>query len=124
MTKFIQALFDLKLVSQDSFNQMKTMKGGEGMGMEPFMFAGRTLYGHTGGSGSSGAWLAYYPEERLAFSYTTNAKIYPVSNIVNGVSKFTGIGRFRSPPSTRSTSDRKFWTATSECIRIRRPPQN
>jgi D-alanyl-D-alanine carboxypeptidase len=73
MTKFIQALFDLKLVSQDSFSQMKTMKDGEGMGMEPFTFAGRTLYGHTGGSGSSGAWLAYYPEERLAFSNTTNA---------------------------------------------------
>jgi CubicO group peptidase (beta-lactamase class C family) len=85
MTKFIQALFDLKLVSQDSFNQMKTMVDGEGMGMEPFSFAGRTLYGHTGGSGSSGAWLAYYPEERLAFAYTTNAKIYPVSNIVSGV---------------------------------------
>jgi len=85
MTKFIQALFDLKLVSQDSFNQMKTLKDGEGMGMEPFTFAGRTLYGHTGGSGSSGAWLAYYPEERLAFAYTTNAKIYPVSNIVSGV---------------------------------------
>jgi len=85
MTKFIQALFDLKIVSQDSFNQMKTLKDGEGMGMEPFTFAGRTLYGHTGGSGSSGAWLAYYPEERLAFAYTTNAKIYPVSNIVSGV---------------------------------------
>jgi CubicO group peptidase (beta-lactamase class C family) len=80
-----QALFDLKLVSEDSFNQMKTMKDGEGMGMEPFSFAGKTLYGHTGGSGSSGAWLAYYPEERLAFAYTTNAKIYPVSNIVSGV---------------------------------------
>jgi CubicO group peptidase (beta-lactamase class C family) len=85
MTKFIQALFDLKLVSQDSFNQMKTMKDGEGMGMEPFSFAGKTLYGHTGGSGSSGAWLAYFPEERLAFAYTTNAKIYPVSDIVSGV---------------------------------------
>jgi len=85
MTKFIQALFDLKLVSQDSFNHMKTMKDGEGMGMESFTFAGRTLYGHTGGSGSSGAWLAYDPEERLAFAYTTNAKIYPVSNIVSGV---------------------------------------
>jgi len=85
MTKFIQALFDLKLVSEDSFNQMKTMRDGEGMGMEPFSFAGRTLYGHTGGSGSSGAWLAYFPEERLAFAYTTNAKIYPVSNIVSGV---------------------------------------
>ena len=85
MTKFIQALFDLKLVSADSFNQMKTLKDGEGMGMEPFSFAGRTLYGHTGGSGSSGAWLAYDPEARLAFAYTTNAKIYPVSNIVSGV---------------------------------------
>jgi len=85
MTKFIQALFDLKLVSEASFNQMKTMKDGEGMGMEPFSFAGKTLYGHTGGSGSSGAWLAYDPEERLAFAYTTNAKIYSVSNIVSGV---------------------------------------
>jgi CubicO group peptidase (beta-lactamase class C family) len=85
MTKFIQALFDLKLVSQDSLNQMKTMRDGEGMGMEPFSFAGKTLYGHTGGSNSSGAWLAYFPEEKLALAYTTNAKIYTVSNIVSGV---------------------------------------
>jgi len=85
MTKFIQALFDLKLVSLDSLNQMKTMRDGEGMGMEPFSFAGKTLYGHTGGSNSSGAWLAYYPEEKLAFAYTTNAKIYPVRDIVSGI---------------------------------------
>ncbi len=85
MTKFIQALFDLKLVSEASLNHMKTMRDGEGMGMEPFSFAGKTLYGHTGGSSSSGAWLAYYPEEKLALAYTTNAKIYTVSNIVSGV---------------------------------------
>ena len=53
--------------------------------MEPFSFAGKTLYGHTGGSSSSGAWLAYFPDEKLALAYTTNAKIYPVSNIVSGV---------------------------------------
>lgn len=53
--------------------------------MEPFSFAGKTLYGHAGGSFSSGAWLAYFPEERLALAYTTNAKIYPVRNIVSGV---------------------------------------
>src|SRR5262249_2409696 len=85
MAKFIQALFDLKLVSQDSLRQMMTMRDGEGMGMTSFTFAGRTLYGETGGSGSSGAWLAYFPEERLALAYTTNAKIYAVSNIVSGV---------------------------------------
>ena len=85
MTEFIQAVFDLKLVSADSLKQMTTTRDGEGMGMEPFSFAGKTLYGHTGGSGSSGAWLAYYPEEKLALAYTTNMKIYPVVNIVSGV---------------------------------------
>ena len=53
--------------------------------MEPFSFAGKTLYGHTGGSPSSGAWLAYFPDEKLALAYTTNAKIYPVKDIVSGV---------------------------------------
>lgn len=85
MVKFIQGLFDLKLISQNSLDQMKTMIDGEGMGMEPFTFAGKTLYGHTGGSSTSGAWLAYYPEEKLAMAYTTNAKIYSVKDIVNGV---------------------------------------
>jgi len=85
MTKFIQALFDLKLVPPDSLKQMTTMSDGEGMGMEPFSFAGKTLYGHTGGSANSGAWLAYFPDEKLALAYTTNAKIYPVRDIVKGV---------------------------------------
>ena len=53
--------------------------------MEPHMFAGKSGYGHTGGSFSSGAWLTYFPDEKLALAYTTNAKIYPVRNIVSGV---------------------------------------
>jgi len=64
---------------------MKTMRDGEGMGMEPFSFAGRTEYGHTGGSNVSGSWLAYDPEEKLAIAYTTNAKIYPVAELIKGV---------------------------------------
>jgi D-alanyl-D-alanine carboxypeptidase len=84
MTKFIQAVFDLKLVSAESLRLMTTMRDGEGMGMHPFVFAGKTFYGHTGGSGSTGAWLAYYPEEKLALAYTTNMKIYPVVDIVSG----------------------------------------
>lgn len=85
MVKFIQGLFDLKLISQNSLNQMKTMTDDEGMGMEPFTFAGKNMFGHTGGSSTSGAWLAYYPEEKLALAYTTNAKIYPVKDIISGV---------------------------------------
>jgi len=78
MTKFIAALFEGKLVSPGSLKQMTTMRDNEGMGLESFSFAGKTLYGHTGGSNSSGAWLAYFPDEKLALGYTTNAKIYPV----------------------------------------------
>jgi len=53
--------------------------------MVTFTFAGKTFYGHTGGADNYGAWLAYEPEEKLAVAYTTNAKIYPVVNIVSGV---------------------------------------
>jgi D-alanyl-D-alanine carboxypeptidase len=85
MTKFIHALFDLKLVSKSSLTFMMTMRDGEGMGLEPHSFAGKTCYGHTGGSGSSGAWLTYCPEDKLALAYATNMKIYPVKDIVTGI---------------------------------------
>ncbi len=64
---------------------MKTIRDGDGLGMEPFTFAGKTFYGYAGGGDNYGAWLAYLPEEKLALAYTTNAKVYPVVNIVRGV---------------------------------------
>jgi CubicO group peptidase (beta-lactamase class C family) len=86
LVKFIQALFDGKIVSKESLAAMKTIRDGDGFGMmEPFTFAGKTFYGHTGGADNYGAWLAYLPEEKLAVAYTTNAKVYPVVNIVSGV---------------------------------------
>ena len=85
LTTFIQALFDGKLVSQESLDQMKTIRDGEGLGMETFSFDGQTFYGHTGGADNYGAWLSYLPEEKLAVAYTTNAKVYPVKDILSGV---------------------------------------
>jgi D-alanyl-D-alanine carboxypeptidase len=85
LVKFIQALFDGKVVSKESLAFMKTMRDGEGPGLTTFTFAGKTFYGHTGGADNYGAWLAYLPEEKLAVAYTTNAKVYPVGNIVSGV---------------------------------------
>src|SRR5688572_3864417 len=86
LAKFIQALFDGKIVSKENLDQMKKIRDGDGLGlgMEPFTFAGKTFYGHAGGGDNYGAWLAYEPEEKLAVAYTTNAKVYPVVNIVRG----------------------------------------
>jgi D-alanyl-D-alanine carboxypeptidase len=85
LAKFILALFDGKIVSKESLNQMTTIRDGEGLGIVPFTYAGKTFYGGTGGGDNYGSWLVYQPEEKLAVAYTTNAKIYPVANIVSGV---------------------------------------
>ena len=85
LAKFIQALFEGKIIAKKTLDHMKTISEGGGSVMETFTFAGRIFYGHTGGADNYGAWVAYMPEEKLAMAYTTNAKVYPVMNIVNGV---------------------------------------
>ncbi|MES2694449.1 MAG: serine hydrolase domain-containing protein [Verrucomicrobiota bacterium] len=85
LARFIHALFAEKLISPESLTRMKTIRDGEGLGLEPFALGGKTFYGHAGGGDNYGAWLAYLPEEKLAIAYTTNAKVYPVPSIVNGI---------------------------------------
>jgi D-alanyl-D-alanine carboxypeptidase len=85
LTKFIQALFDSKLVSQASLNQMKTIKDGYGLGMFSFpLDAKTTVYGHTGGIDNFNAALFYLPEEKLAIAYTSNGKVYSPNSIILG----------------------------------------
>jgi D-alanyl-D-alanine carboxypeptidase len=98
MAKFIQALFEGKLVSRETLDQMKTMRDGVGFGMITFKLAGKTFYGHGGAADNYGAWLAYEPEEKLAVAYTTNAKMYPVENIVRGVVDIYYHRPFQIPP--------------------------
>ncbi|HEX8285247.1 MAG TPA: serine hydrolase domain-containing protein [Pyrinomonadaceae bacterium] len=81
LTKFIQALFDLKLVSRESLNQMMQNK----MGMFTFPLYDKTLYGHGGGIDGFNSMLVYLPEEKLAVSYISNGMVYPTNNILLGV---------------------------------------
>ncbi len=85
LVKFITALFDGKLISKQSLALMTTMKDDYGFGLGVETWGGKTYYGHTGGAQSYGAWLTYLPEEKLALAYATNAKLYPVKNIIGGV---------------------------------------
>lgn len=86
LARFIHELFGLKLISKENLSLMRTMTDGEGVGMVTFQFSGKTFYGHTGGVDNFGSWLAYLPEEDLAISYATNAKVYPVEDIMKGIS--------------------------------------
>jgi D-alanyl-D-alanine carboxypeptidase len=71
LAKFIQALFDGKLVSKESLKQMKTIRDGEGLGLVTFTYAGKTFYGNTGGGDNYGSWLVYEPEQKLAVAYAS-----------------------------------------------------
>lgn len=93
LIQFIQSLFDGKLVSQNSLNQMKQDK----LGMETFTYNDNTFYGHAGGIDNFGSWLAYQPEEKLVLAYTSNAKVYPVVKIVQGVFDIYGNKPFEVP---------------------------
>jgi hypothetical protein len=64
---------------------MKTIRDDEGLGLVTFTFAGKTFYGNTGGGDNYGSWLMYQPDDKLVVSYTTNAKVHPVKDIIGGV---------------------------------------
>ena len=80
LVKFIQALFDGKLISQESVNQMKN-----GMGMSDLKLGDKTFYGHGGGMDGFRSLLVYLPEEKLAVAFSSNGLVYPAQNILRGV---------------------------------------
>jgi CubicO group peptidase (beta-lactamase class C family) len=85
LTKFIEALFSLKLVSQNSLDQMKTITEGYGMGMFQIPFNTKKAYGHNGGIDGFVSNLAYFPEDNLAIAYCTNGQVYSFNDILIGV---------------------------------------
>jgi CubicO group peptidase (beta-lactamase class C family) len=85
LTRFVNALFSIKLVSQSSLNQMKTLTDGIGMGMFQFPFYDKKAYGHNGGIDGFVSNVAYFPEDSLAVSYCTNGMVYPLNDILIGI---------------------------------------
>lgn len=80
LVKFMQALFDGKLISQENVNQMKN-----GIGMSEEKLGGKTVYGHSGGMDGFSSTVFYLPEEKLAVAYTANAKVYSMGKILSGI---------------------------------------
>ena len=80
LVKFIQALFDGKLISQENVDQMKN-----GIGMSEQKLGGKTVYGHSGSTDGFSSTVFYLPEEKLAVAYTANAKVYSHGKIFSGI---------------------------------------
>lgn len=86
LTKFADALFNFKLVSENSLSKMKTKNGVYGLGIIEYPLHGKKVFGHTGGIDGFNSMLIYSPEDKLSIAYISNGMVYPINDILLGVS--------------------------------------
>lgn len=85
LTKFIDAIFAGKLLSQPSLLSMTTIEKGFGKGIFTMPFGERKFYGHTGGIENFTSTLGYYPKEKLGIALLDNGQGYGMNDIMIGV---------------------------------------
>jgi len=85
LTAFITALFDGKLLNENSLKSMTTMKDGFGLGTFKIPFYERSAFGHNGGIDGFSSSLAYFPDEKVAIAFCSNGMNYPMNDILIGL---------------------------------------
>lgn len=81
LSRFIEALFDGKLISAANLEKMKTIKDGYGMGLFEVKIADKTGFGHNGGIDSFTSMLAYFPDDKTTLALTSNGRVYSMNKI-------------------------------------------
>lgn len=81
LNRFFHALFQGKIVSAQSLEIMKDTSLKYGRGLMRFPFHKKSGYGHTGGIDGFQSIAIYFPEDQIAYSFTSNASNYQVNNI-------------------------------------------
>ena len=83
LNKFINGLFDGKLVTK---NSLAIMKKQPGMGMYPIpILQEEKMIGHMGGMDAFKSLIVYMPIQDMTFAFTFNGVDYPYKEIVMGI---------------------------------------
>lgn len=82
---FYHGLFDGKLLSVESLEQMRSFEGPFGLGLIRFPFGNRTLIGHNGGIDGYSSNAAHYAENDLTFAVLGNGINYTFNDILIGL---------------------------------------
>ena len=72
MIQFGEALFNEKLVSSKTLDQMRKLNDGFGYGLISFPFNDKRSLGHTGGIDQFSSMWGYFPEEKVSFAIVSN----------------------------------------------------
>ncbi len=82
LTRFIEALFAGKIITQSSLNQMITMIENFGMGIFQYPFYDMRLYGHTGGIDGFSSMLTIMPGDNVSVAVTSNGTSFSINTIM------------------------------------------
>lgn len=85
LVKFIEGLFNGKIINKQSLDIMKTIKDGYGYGMFELPIAGNTNYGHDGVIDRFNSLVTYLPDDKMAIAIVSNGGVYKNENILSGV---------------------------------------
>jgi len=85
LTTFITALFNGKLINESSLKKMTTIKDGYGLGIFKVPFHERSAFSHNGGIDRFSSSLAFFPEDKVAVAFSSNALNYPMNEILIGI---------------------------------------
>lgn len=81
LTAFSFALFNGKIISEESLKTMMAIKDGYGMGLFPMPFGEKTSYGHTGGIDGFSSVFGYFPDDDIAFATISNGNNYNQNSV-------------------------------------------
>ncbi len=85
LVHFIYSLFNKKIISEESFSQMTSLKENLGMGIYTFPFYDKQAFGHDGGIDHFVSNLAYFPEDKVAFAIVSNGMNFVLNDIIIGL---------------------------------------
>lgn len=85
LAKFIEALFDGRIIDNKSLEEMTAFDGGYGKGILQFPFGERKFMGHNGSIEAFSSTLGYYPKEDVTISMIQNGDNYDMNDIVAGI---------------------------------------
>jgi CubicO group peptidase (beta-lactamase class C family) len=81
LVKFSDALFGGKLLSSESLEKMKTVKGQYGMGLFIIPFYDKAGFGHTGGIDGFSSVFSYFSDGDVSYAMTCNGSNFNTNNI-------------------------------------------
>lgn len=92
------ALFNGKLLSEKSVNQMKTFeKGPFGMGVMRTPFYSHLGFGHAGDTYGTHSILTFFPDDQLTISFCLNAEVMPRNDLAIAILKICFNQEYKIP---------------------------